>query len=310
MLLAAVGNALLARALVKTYGDGPGASPALRGVDLDVGSGEIFSIIGRNGAGKTTFLRIAATQLLPTSGTVEVKGHDVVAEANAVRDVVAVIPQEARPVFYMTPWEHVYYSLMWRGIPRGEARRRTDAILERLSLTPRRDTLVRKLSGGLRRRVLVAMVLATEAPVLFLDEPTTGLDPLARREVWEAIREASGEDRTILLTTHYLEEAEILSDRIAILEDGQVMGQGTLDDLVARVRYRFRVSLPQGGLAREALEAYGTVLMVGERALVFTGRAEAEELTRKALDKGVRAVAGPVTLEDVFVQLAGTEAEA
>ncbi len=301
-----MGEILLAEALAKTYSDG--GSPALKGVDLRVGRGEVFSLIGRNGAGKTTFLRIAATQLMPTFGRVEVGGHDVVSEAAAVRDLVAVIPQEARPIFYMTPWEHVYYSLLWRGMPRGEARERAEAVLRRLGLWDRRDTMVRRLSGGLRRRVMVAMVLASNAPILFLDEPTTGLDPLARRDVWEAIKEAAGEDRTILLTTHYLDEAEILSDRIAILEDGRVLGQGSLEDLVSRARYPFRVSLPQGGLPRDVLEDYGQVLMVGERALVFAHRADAEELTRKALDKGVRAVAGPVSLEDIFVQLAGREA--
>ncbi len=302
-------SAIEASRLVKEY-KGSRGKRALDGVDLQIRRGEIFSLIGRNGAGKTTFLRIAATQLLPSSGAVEVLGYDAVAQAPAVRDRIAVIPQESRPLYYATPFEHVYYYLIMRGLLRAEARRRAQETLERLGLGDRQDTLVRKLSGGLRRRVLVAMILASGAELLFLDEPTTGLDPLARRDVWDAIKEAAGEGRTILLTTHYLEEAEILSDRVAILDQGRVLAQGDLESLVARVKYPFRVALAGWPLGREALEAYGAVSAVGDRWLVFTDRGRAEELTRMALDRGVRAVAGPVSLEDLFIELVGMEMSA
>ena len=297
-------SAITARRLTKEY-KGSHGKRALDEVTLEIGKGEIFGLIGRNGAGKTTFLRIAGTQLLPTSGEIEVLGHDAVAHPNAVRDRVAVIPQESRPFFYATPYEHVYYYLTLRGLPSSEARRRALDTLERLGLAKGKDTVLWKQSGGLRRRVLVAMALASGAELLFLDEPTTGLDALARRDVWAAVEEASREGRTILLTTHYLEEAELLSKRIAILNEGKVLAVGTLDELVARVRWPFRVALTGRGIAEEEATAYGESTAVGDTRIVFTNRSGAEDLTKLALLRSVRAVAGPVTLEDLFVQLVG-----
>ncbi len=297
-------SAIVAQGLTKEY-KGSHGKRALDDVTLEIGAGEIFGLIGRNGAGKTTFLRIAGTQLLPTSGRIEVLGHDAVAEANAVRDRVAVIPQESRPLFYATPYEHVYYYLTLRGIPSAEAKHRTLETLERLGLAQGKDTVLWKQSGGLRRRVLVAMALASGAELLFLDEPTTGLDPLARRDVWTAVEEAAKEGRTILLTTHYLEEAQLLSQRIAILNEGRVLAVGSLDELVARVRWPFRVALNGRGVTPEELATFGESAAIGDSWIVFTNRGGAEDLTRLALSRGVRAVAGPVTLEDLFVQLVG-----
>ena len=297
-------SAIVARELTKEY-KGSHGKRALDNVTLDIGRGEIFGLIGRNGAGKTTFLRIAGTQLLPTSGRIEVLGYDAVAQAKAVRDRVAVIPQESRPFFYATPFEHVYYYLTMRGVPGSEAKKRALDTLERLGLAKGKDTVLWKQSGGLRRRVLVAMVLASGADLLFLDEPTTGLDALARRDVWSAVEEAAREGRTVLLTTHYLEEAQLLSKRIAILNEGKVLAVGTLDELVARVPWPFRVALTGRGITGEEVTAYGESTAVGETRIVFTNRNGAEDLTRLALSRGVRAVAGPVTLEDLFVQLVG-----
>lgn len=301
-------SAIVARGLTKEY-KGSHGKRALDNVTLDVGQGEIFGLIGRNGAGKTTFLRIAGTQLLPTAGTIEVLGHDAVREPNAVRDRVAVIPQESRPFFYATPYEHVYYYLLLRGVPSAEARKRALDTLERLGLAQGKDTVLWKQSGGLRRRVLVAMALASGAELLFLDEPTTGLDPLARRDVWSAVEEAAKEGRTILLTTHYLEEAQLLSQHIAILNEGKVLAGGTLDELVAKVRWPFRVALTGRGFSVEELATFGESAAVGDSQLVFTNRDGAEDLTRLALSRGVRAVAGPVTLEDLFIQLVGGSVE-
>ncbi len=296
--------AIVARDLTKEY-KGSEGKRALDRVTLDVAKGEIFGLIGRNGAGKTTFLRIAGTQLLPSSGRIEVLGHDAVREPNAVRDRVAVIPQESRPFFYATPFEHVYYYLTLRGYPASEAKRRALDTLERLGLAKGKDTVLWKQSGGLRRRVLVAMALASEAELLFLDEPTTGLDPLARRDVWTAVEAAAKEGRTILLTTHYLEEAQLLSQHIAILNEGKVLAVGTLDELVGKVRWPFRVALTGHGLAQAELASYGEAAAIGDSSIVFTDRGGAEELTRLALARGVRAIAGPVTLEDLFIQLVG-----
>ncbi len=296
--------AITARSLSKEYRGSKGKK-ALDGVTLDVARGEIFGLIGRNGAGKTTFLRIAGTQLMPTGGTIEVLGFDAVTQPHEVRDRVAVIPQESRPFFYATPFEHVYYYLILRGYSAAEARKRALATLERLGLAKGKDLVLWKQSGGLRRRVLVAMALASDAELLFLDEPTTGLDALARRDVWTAVEEAAKEGRTILLTTHYLEEAQLLSQHIAILNEGRVLAVGTLDELVARVRWPFRVALTGAGLTADELSSFGEATPIGESRIVFTSQGGAEELTRLALSRGVRAVAGPVTLEDLFVQLVG-----
>ena len=297
-------SAITARDLTKEY-KGSHGKRALDRVTLNVARGEIFGLIGRNGAGKTTFLRIAGTQLLPTAGHIEVLGYDAVAQPHEVRDRVAVIPQESRPFYYATPYEHVYYYLVMRGVPASEAHRRALDTLERLGLSRGKDTVLWKQSGGLRRRVLVAMALASDAELLFLDEPTTGLDALARRDVWTAVEEAAKQGRTILLTTHYLEEAQLLSQRIAILNEGRLLAVGTLDELVARVRWPFRVSLPGGRFAAAELASFGEASAIGDSLVVFTSRDGAEELTRTALARGVRAVAGPVTLEDLFVQLVG-----
>ena len=297
-------SAITARELTKEY-KGSHGKRALDRVTLDIPKGEIFGLIGRNGAGKTTFLRIAGTQLWPTSGHIEVLGYDALTQANEVRDRVAVIPQESRPFYYATPYEHVYYYLMLRGFPAAEARRRALDTLERLGLSKGKDTVLWKQSGGLRRRVLVAMALASNAELLFLDEPTTGLDALARRDVWTAVEEAANEGRTILLTTHYLEEAELLSKHLAILNEGKVLAVGTLDELVAKVQWPFRVAVTGRGVATGELASFGPSAAIGDSSIVFTTQGGAEELTRLALSRGVRAVAGPVTLEDLFVQLVG-----
>ncbi len=297
-------SAIAARDLTKEY-KGSKGKRALDRVTLEVRRGEIFGLIGRNGAGKTTFLRIAGTQLLPTSGRIEVLGFDAVSQPHDVRDRVAVIPQESRPFFYATPCEHVYYYLLLRGYSASDARKRALDTLERLGLTKGKDVVLWKQSGGLRRRVLVAMALASDAELLFLDEPTTGLDALIRRDVWTAVEEAAKQGRTILLTTHYLEEAQLLSQRIAILNEGRVLAVGTLDELVARVRWPFRVALTGAGLTADELSSFGESTPIGESSIVFTSQDGAEELTRLALSRGVRAVAGPVTLEDLFVQLVG-----
>jgi len=289
----------------------PGARPgkfALDDLSLEIPTGRVYGLIGRNGAGKTTFIRIAATQLAATQGTVYVLGHDVRNEERAIRARIACVPQESRPLYFLNVEEVVYLYLKLRGLDPREARRRTQDALDELSLTPYRRSLVSRLSGGLRRRTLCAMVLASDADVLFLDEPTTGLDPIARREVWEAIRRASRENRTILLTTHYLDEAEALSSRLALIESGRLMLEGTPADLRARVRYPYRVTV-QGSFPREELASYGKVSEIEGGMLLFTREPEAHEVARRALERGLRISMGPVSLEDIFLDVVGKSIE-
>jgi ABC-2 type transport system ATP-binding protein len=289
----------------------PHSSPgvaALADVSLSVPAGGVYGLIGRNGAGKTTFIRIACTQLAATSGTIRVLGHDVRSEERAIRAVIACVPQESRPLYFLRTEEVVYLYLKVRGMAPVEARRRTRDALAELSLTEYAKRPVNRLSGGLRRRILCAMVFASDAEILFLDEPTTGLDPLARREVWEAIRRTSRERRTILLTTHYLDEAEALSGRLALIEKGQVKLEGTAADLRGRVRYPYRVTV-MGVVPREELTPYGDVADIEGGHLVFARESDARELARWALERGLKLSMGPVTLEDIFLEVVGRSIE-
>jgi ABC-2 type transport system ATP-binding protein len=294
--------AVRARALSKVYRKG--GTHALEAVDLEIPSGKVFGLIGRNGAGKTTFVRIAATQLMPSGGTVSVLGYDVIREVDEIRARIASVPQESRPLYFVTVDQLLFTYLRVRGMERAEARRRTDAALEEFTLTPVRSRQVSRLSGGMRRRAMVAMILASDAQVLFLDEPTTGLDPLARREVWAAIRRAQHEGRTVVLTTHYLDEAEALSARLALLDEGKVKLEGSPEDLRGRVRRPFRVTV-QGGLGRSELESFGEVSEIEGGFLVFARETDARDLAMEAMKKGARVSLAPVTLEDIFLQVVG-----
>jgi ABC-2 type transport system ATP-binding protein len=294
--------------LRKVYPGTAADAPALAELTLNVPSGRVYGVIGRNGAGKTTFLRIAATQLELTSGTAEVLGLDVASQEREIRARIACVPQEARPLYFLNVEEVVYLYLKLRGLDPVEARRRTKDALEQLTLMEYRRRSVSRLSGGLRRRVLCAMVLASDAEVLFLDEPTTGLDPIARRQVWEAIRRATQERRTILLTTHYLDEAEALSTRLALFERGRLVLEGSPEDLRGRVRYPYRVTVV-GAYPREELDSFGRVSAIEGGFLVFTKEAEARELARTALERGHRVSLGPVSLEDIFLDVVGRRIE-
>ncbi len=300
--------AISAEHLRKVYPHSRQLAPALDDLTLEVPPGRIYGLIGRNGAGKTTFVRIAATQLAPTAGTVRVLGHDVAGEERAIRARIACVPQESRPLYFLTVHEVVYLYLKLRGLDAVEARRRTRDALDELSLTEYRTRLVSRLSGGLRRRTMCAMVLASDADVLFLDEPTTGLDPLARREVWQAIRRASREQRTILLTTHYLDEAEALSNRLALIERGRLVLEGSPADLRGRVRYPYRLVVPSS-VPRSELLPYGRVSEIEGGSLVFAREAEAQELARRILGRGERVSMGPVSLEDIFLEVVGRSIE-
>ncbi len=301
--------ALSADHLGKVYPHSKGATPALDDLTLQVPKGRVYGLIGRNGAGKTTFVRIAATQLALTSGRLEVLGMDVTSRTSEIRARIACVPQEARPLYFLRTQEVVYLYLKMRGMEPAEARRRTKEALEELSLTEYAKRLVSRLSGGLRRRILCAMVLASDAEVLFLDEPTTGLDPIARREVWQAVRRTIRENRTILLTTHYLDEAEALSSRLALVEKGRLRLEGTPEDLRARVRYPYRVMVEEP-FPREELAPYGRVAEVEGGYLVFAREEDARDLARKALEQGVRVSMGPVSLEDIFLEVVGSSIEA
>jgi ABC-2 type transport system ATP-binding protein len=297
-------DALVSEGLGRTYPGHAGPVRALDGVDLTIPRGRLFGLLGRNGAGKTTFIKIAATLLLPTDGRVHLFGHDAVADPRSVRPLIALVPQEGRPFYHMTPREHIVEYLRVRGFRGETARARADEMVEAMGLGPFAEEPAYRLSGGQQQRSLVAMVLATEAPFLFLDEPTLGMDPFARRQVWQVIRRAVRHGSTVLLTTHYLDEAEQLTEELAVIEGGRVLYRGTAEELKARVGREVRLQFTRG-FRPEELARYGRVLVDRGRIVVLTGRGSVRELTQMAVERGSEVTVGPVTLEEAFLELVG-----
>jgi ABC-2 type transport system ATP-binding protein len=210
-----------------------GETQVLNGLDLGIRPGEVFALLGQNGAGKTTTVRILSTLLEPDRGSARVAGHDVAAAPDRVRAAISLTAQEAAVDGILTGAENLRMMARLRRVPDG--RRRAAELLERFDLTAAADRRVATYSGGMRRRLDLAMSLVSRPEVIFLDEPTTGLDPRSRLAVWEAIKALADEGTTILLTTQYLEEADRLADRIGVVADGPIAALGTADELKARV---------------------------------------------------------------------------
>ncbi|GAB3065806.1 ABC transporter ATP-binding protein [Intrasporangium mesophilum] len=221
------GPAIHVQALEKSYGE----LQVLRGVQFDVARGSIFALLGSNGAGKTTVVRILSTLLKSDRGTASVEGFDVTDEAASVRESISLTGQFAAVDEILTGRENLVLVARLRHLR--DAGRIADDLLARFQLTDAADRRVSTYSGGMRRRLDIAMSLIGDPPVIFLDEPTTGLDPQARIEVWKSVRELAGKGTTVLLTTQYLDEAEQLADRIAILHGGRIIANGTLAELKA-----------------------------------------------------------------------------
>jgi ABC-2 type transport system ATP-binding protein len=300
------GEALKGVDVRKVYhGRGHPPVEALAGVTIEVRKGERISLLGRNGAGKTTFLRIAATLLTPTSGEVTVFDRDVVRDPDSVRPLIAVVPQESHPFFHLTPREQVYTYLRARGFGRETAQSRTEEALGLMGLTEVADRLNVTLSGGQKQRCMVATVISTEAPLLFLDEPTIGMDPFARRGVWDSLRGLTRRGSTILLTTHYLDEAEVLSDRLYIVDRGRVVAQGTADAMKRQSGGTLRVSLPGAGALFEQLKTFGPTLLDDGTVHVVTGPERIAEIMALGMQAGLTATVGPVTLEEAFLRVVG-----
>ncbi len=301
-----VGEALLASDVRKTYRPRRGpAIEALSGVSMTVRRGERVALLGRNGAGKTTFLKIASTLLAASSGEIEVFGHDVNDAPDDVRPLIAVVPQEGKPFFHLTPREQVYTYLRARGFDRGTANERTSAALSEMGLEEVADRLSITLSGGQRQRTMVATVIATAAPLLFLDEPTIGMDPFGRRGVWDSLRALTRKGSTILLTTHYLDEAEALANRLYIVERGRVLVEGTADSLKQQVGGTLRVSIAGGADLQSTFASFGDAVADGPTLHVIIDPARLSEILGLAVKAGLSTTVGPVTLEEAFLRVVG-----
>jgi len=283
--------AVRVRGLVKRYGDGTVAN---RGIDLDVRRGEVVSILGPNGAGKTTFLRQLTTELMPTRGSVSVFGIDAVAEPERAKRMMGITPQEAGLFERLTVREHFEFFARFKHLSKGEARDAARRVIAELGLVPVIDKLVGALSGGQRRRILIGLALLGRPPLLVLDEPTTGLDPSSRRAVWKVIRRAVSEGAAVILSTHYMEEAEQLSDHIGVIAAGRLIACVTLNELLSGMDRSYRLSY------RDPLD---DALVDDLSVRYFESFAEAQQhIASELLSEYSIARA---SLEDVYFELTG-----
>jgi len=273
--------------LSKNYG----TLAAVKSVNLVIEKGEVFGLLGPNGAGKTTTIRMLTTLTLPSSGTANIAGHDIINDPLSVKTSIGVIPQMLNLDIDLTLAENLEYHGRLHRMESVDRTRRIEELLRFVGLWEKRDTAVEHLSGGMRRRLLIARGLMHRPQVVFMDEPTVGLDPQARRLIWGLIDDLKRSGITILLTTHYIEEADELCDRVAIMRQGKIMTVGAPADLKALVGRYVLECLGKHDLRRQFLRSRGEALDAGKTM-------------------GCDVVVRDVTLEDVFIELTGERIDA
>jgi ABC-2 type transport system ATP-binding protein len=305
---------IVAENLVRHFGD----VEAVNGINLQVNAGEIFGFLGPNGAGKSTVVRMLTTLLRPTSGKAFVAGFDVAKYPNEVRQRIGVALQDAAIDPLMTGIELLRLQAVLYAIPKSKMKSRADELLERVGLTAAADRRVGTYSGGMRRRLDLALSLIHQPTVLFLDEPTTGLDPMSRVSLWEEVRRLNNEGTTVMLTTQYLEEADQLADRIAIIDKGVIVREGKPQDLKAGVGFPtlvINVSRDQHELAKSILMGFGDLRPTAEGTLGVGLRGGAEAVTdvvRKLDESSIRVQhleLNEPSLDDVFAEATGHRLE-
>ncbi|SFS05439.1 ABC transporter ATP-binding protein [Sphingomonas jatrophae] len=297
--------AISLRDLSKTYA---GGKQALRGISLDVPRGQIFGLLGPNGAGKSTTINILAGMVNKTGGTAEIWGFDLDRDPRNAKASIGIVPQEILFDPFFTPFETLENQAGLYGVPK--AKRRSDALLAAVHLTDKRDAYARSLSGGMKRRLLVAKAMVHSPPVLVLDEPTAGVDVELRQQLWAYVRELNQRGVTVVLTTHYLEEAEELCDRIAIINHGQVIANEPTRALVGMASEKVvEVTVDRDLTVPPAAPCFEKIELKGERTIVITydkRRVNAGEVLAAVTEAGLGIVdvsTREADLEDVFLNL-------
>ena len=306
-----------ATGLIKHFG----STRAVDGVDLAVPAGTVYGVLGPNGAGKTTAVRMLATLQQPDGGSAKVLGHDIQREADAVRRLVSLTGQFASVDEDLTGTENLVLLGRLLGYSRPQARSRANELLTAFGLAEAADRQVKKYSGGMRRRIDIAASIVVTPEVLFLDEPTTGLDPRSRNQVWDIIRVLVAGGTTVLLTTQYLDEADQLADRIAVIDHGKVIAEGTSGELKASVgagavHIRLRDPEKRPDAVRRASEALGVPVHLEHDPVALSARVEDSDLVARAISEliasGIEVAEfslGQPSLDEVFLALTGRPAE-
>jgi ABC-2 type transport system ATP-binding protein len=308
---AAEGNsfAIQTTSISRTFGD----LTAVAGIDLNVEHGELFSLLGPNGAGKTTTIKMLCCLLKPTGGTATIMGHDIREDPLSVKRVIDVSPQETAIAERLNAWENLTLMAGLHGLEKQDARRRSGELLEMMALDGRAKEKVKNYSGGMKRRLSIAMALVSDPQVLFLDEPTLGLDPQSRRAIWEHVERLKG-DKTVVLTTHYLEEADALADRVAIIDEGRIVALGTPGELKESISGDQVLVVEAKNLSDDAVDALrnlypvvrvtdGGVEIEGEAANIY----DIQDVLRPrgvTIDSTYKK---QTTLDDVFLRLTGKQ---
>ena len=306
--------AISARGLEKTYAASGNNPPkhALKGIDLDIPQGSIFGLLGPNGAGKSTFINILAGLVVKSAGTADVWGFDIDANPRMARASIGVVPQELNLDAYFTPLESMELQAGLYGVPKNK--RRSMELLDAMKLGDKANAYARSLSGGMRRRLLVAKAMVHQPPILVLDEPTAGVDLELRKQLWDYVQDLNRQGVTIVLTTHYLEEAQALCDRIAIIDHGEVVACDDTSNLLSLIDRKTLVIKPQQAMQvlsptlQNALAAFDPVLKPdGKLRLTFNpGQATAGDILNVLQTQGM-AIADIETegtsLENVFMKL-------
>ncbi|MBS4218435.1 ATP-binding cassette domain-containing protein [Bacillus sp. FJAT-49711] len=308
-------RAVEAHGLVKAFGD----NRAVDGIDLQVPSGSIYGVLGPNGAGKTTTIRMLATLLQADSGSVRIFGYDVVKEAQIVRQLIGVTGQYASVDESLSATENLVIFSRLLGLGRVEAKRKAVELLEEFGLTEAANRPLKNFSGGMRRRLDLAASLIAQPPLIFLDEPTTGLDPRTRNQMWDTIRRLVKEGSTVLLTTQYLQEADELADRIAVIDHGRVVAEGTVNDLKASIgTSSLYLSIKNPQDTHAACRIVEQVLKVNaslttEAGKIIAPMADADQVADLLIilrDKGIQLAELSVqkpSLDEVFLTITGQE---